>query len=1094
MSLLIELEAAYSQRSVTLAGSGVTAFVVNRGLTLGATVASPLFSRSFEGDRAFVTGAPLGSREQQIPLRVSGSDVAELQENLDSLFRVCDDVTRQGGGVLRYRSASGSSVTRYRVVSARVEVGELASYEAHLWQRVTLALVVDPYGLAPVYAIEDRFSVDTFGTDGVYNPGGADWTKFSGNGSASVSGGSLTTATTTGTTDYLHDGSGHEFGDVQVTTKVRHNTLAASKLGGVVVKHIDANNLIWCYALSDGAGAGTLTLRVKVGGTNADTTTAITTLAASTDYWVRGRIEGNVVTVEWFASEPTPMATPTHTTSVTLSAAQAANVGKSIRGSSGILFNTQGTGTIGFDDFRVQPLTYRNVTLPAALRLEGEWGGTTDALAAIHYTASGGTAPRAMLYSWWNTPRPHNYVANQGAELIGSAATGAGSAYNWSAAAVSGVVANAATSIERTTTAASIRTGTGSFVIVCPATANSGASTAIYRRGGFKKGRTYVATAWVYSAAGTTNARIRLGVSGDIGSSAALALSTTYTQRAVTWTPTADTDVAYFAAEITAATGTTWNVDDVRVFELRENLDATSNDYDTRQLGRTSTLGLWKLTETSGSTAANSVSGGAQAGTFGASGLTKGVAGPLVGSSNTAVLTTGSDVVANFGAPGAAFKTAAFTHTIWVKPDNVGSSTRCFMSAAGTNYGFAGYVTSTGQIQFVTVEATVSTTLSSTAGDMVNGLWHKVDLVYTGTQKLIYVNGRLVAVATTTYTNTSWDATAWNISSTGGVTRLTGTYGEISYANAALDAETIWLDYVAGRAIMEPETALGGFGPGIIPAAAYSAAHASLSGSAFTQTTDADYLVGAGPQASGALSTNGNLDFPILPHLFTPDDYTSDEIDVAVFARIEVASTQTSLACTLSVAPERGTSYGNRRYSNYRSSGKTLTLPLSGTRFKPYYLGRITLKIDRTKPRREWLRLALTNSGAATGTVGVDYLIVVPARSLASSQRGAADAIVPSFIASTSETTKAIGLGTDGEITGMLTGTIVDHTAGDALTPDASLLGEPLRIPADSCELLAWPSDQVIDLTDSSDHTMAETYAGTIRVDLQPRTHLLKQT
>jgi hypothetical protein len=262
------------------------------------------------------------------------------------------------------------------------------------------------------------------------------------------------------------------------------------------------------------------------------------------------------------------------------------------------------------------------------------------------------------------------------------------------------------------------------------------------------------------------------------------------------------------------------------------------------------------------------------------------------------------------------------------------------------------------------------------------------------------------------------------------------------------------------------------------------------------QTTDSDYLVGTGPQGSGAITADtGELEFPILPHLFTPDDYTGDEVDVAVFARVEVASTQTSLNAAISIASERGTSYGARRYGNpHRATGKALTLPSSSTVFKAYYLGTVTMRVDRTRPRREWLRIAVSNSGAATGTVGFDYLVVVPARSLASTQYGATAAATPDFIASTAETTKAIGVDTAGEITGRLLGSIVDHTNGDAHTPDDGIGGAPLRIDPDGCELLVWPSDQVIDLADSSAHSMAETYAGTLHVALQPRTNLLRQS
>lgn len=474
-------------------------------------------------------------------------------------------------------------------------------------------------------------------------------------------------------------------------------------------------------------------------------------------------------------------------------------------------------------------------------------GGTDDALADIYYTATSGT-PSVMMYSWWPQLAAHNYVHNHGAELIGTSATGA---YGWVATAVAGVI-SAATSITRTTTAAKFRTGVAGFEVITPATTDTGASIRIHRRGGFKSGTTYTAQCYVRSAADTTAVRVKLGISGDLGTGTASALTSTFAVRTVTWTPAADADVAYFAVGVNAATATTFQVDDVLVFE--------------------------------------------------------GITAP-------------------------------------------------------------------------TFEA-------------------------------------------------------------------------------------------------------GGNGPGIIFAADYNQAAASIAGgTAWTMTTDADYLSGYGPQASGALSTNGNLDYPILPHLFTPDDHTDDEVDVAIFARIEVASTQTSLACAISMSPDRGTSYGARRYGTFASTGKTLKLPSSGTVFKPYYLGTVTLKVDRYKPRREWLRLSFTNSGAATGTVGVDYIVAVPVRSTASSRRGAAASVVPTFLSGTS---------IQKLVKHDLSGAVVEAD-GTGQAPDDGLGGEPVRVPPTGCELLVWPSDQVIDLTDSSSSSMSETFTGSVIVKTTPRFHLLKQ-
>lgn len=867
MTLLLKLDASYSTRSVTLADPSVTAYTVNQALSLGSPVSDPLYSRTFDGERVMVTGAPAGMREVQIPLRVNGASVSALQTALDNLLRVADDITRQGGGWLRYRSASGSYVTRYRVGMARVDIGSLETYEAHTWQRVTLALVVDPFGLADPLDITDGFSADSLGTGGLYNLGGADWTAVTGaltNGT--VSGGVVDAAANLSTENlWTHTGTPHTYGDVSVSLKHTVGATLTNYKAGVILRYVDASNYVEAYVDDTGAASRIRIDKVVATARTNMVSTALTRIVAGTSYWIEAKIVGNVVTAEHWTSKPTPMGADANQATDTFDSTEAAlfgitNVATGVEGRVGIVWTPIET-TSSLDDFKVRALCYREITFPRSLMLEGAWGGTQDALAGIYYTASGGTAPTAMLYAWWPRVAAHNMVWNGGGESVGSSAS---TAYGWSVAAVTGISV-AATSVARTTTAASIRTGSAAFEAVTDAATSSGPTFVIYRRGGFRKGVTYSASAWIRAAVGTTSMLLRLGVgSSDRGTSASgTNLTTSWQQVTCTWTAAADADVAWVGIITNAATATTFQFDDVVVFE--------------------------------GTTA--------------------------------------------------------------------------------------------------------------------------------------------------------------------------------------------------------PTCELGGFGPGFIPAAAYNSAAASTRGTEFTQTTDADYLVGVGPQGSAAITADtGELEFPILPHLFTPDDYASDEVDVAVFARIEVASTQTSLACAISMASERGTSYGARRYGSLRSGGKTIKLPSSGTVFKPYFLGVVTLKVDRTRPRREWLRLAFSNSGSATGTFGVDYLVVAPVRSICGTQRGSTDAITPDFIASTAETTKVVGVDTDGEITGRVMGAVVEHTNADSFTPDDGLCGEPIVLSPDGAELLVWPSDQVIDLSDSSTHNMAETYSGTVQVAVQPRTHLLRQS
>ena len=124
------------------------------------------------------------------------------------------------------------------------------------------------------------------------------------------------------------------------------------------------------------------------------------------------------------------------------------------------------------------------------------------------------TAPWAIV-GWAQRSSVENYVLNGGFE------DGVTPANLWSVAAVTGVT-GAATSISAVadgTLGAAAKFGEWVGQLVCPATINTGATHAIYRR--FRKGNVYTFSVWVRASSGTTTVRARLGVSGDIASAAA---------------------------------------------------------------------------------------------------------------------------------------------------------------------------------------------------------------------------------------------------------------------------------------------------------------------------------------------------------------------------------------------------------------------------------------------------------------------------------------------------------------------------------------------------------------------------------------------
>ncbi len=854
-SLYIKLEHTFTLTSLVLVnGSTNTGYTALRdGTALGAVVATPMFSRTIDSFGVKVSGETREAREQQLSILVTGTTLSDLKTKLDALNTMSVQINRKGGGTLYYRSDNGTAVTKFKVSAMKVSpVDNLSDYETLLRVRVVIGLIVDPFGLKPSYDITDDFSVDTFGTAGKFNIGGADWTADAGaltNGT--VTGGVLDAAANLATENrFLHTGTGYTWGDVEV--QVKHTvgaTLTNYKAGGVHTR-VDASNYINAYVDDTGAASRLRIDKVIAGVTTNLASTALTRITVSTAYWVVARIENNTFYAEHWLVEPTPQGTPTSTATWVMTTAEAAVFGTAIKGGVGVVWTPIET-TASLDDIRIRAMVYRSWSLPDLLPMNHNYGGTIEARAGVSYTA-GTTIPTWMLYSWWPKQAVHNWVWNGGAENFTSSATTA--ARGWVATAVAGVI-GAGTSILRDTTSTKIRTGSAGFEIIVPATSDTGASFLIYRR--FKKGITYTAQCYLKALAGTTNVRIKLGVSGDISTESAVALSATWTLHTIAWTPTADVEGAYVAIGVSAATATTFQMDDAIVYE------------------------------------------GTTAPTF--------------------------------------------------------------------TYGGFGF-----------------------------GIHYARDL----------------------------DSAKYNESSDG----------------------------------------------------AFFA----------TLTADATYLSGYELSGTGAMTTQANLEYFILQHLLTPDDFASGEVDVSIIARCEVASTQTSLNCVASIAPEGGTTFGARKYTEFRTTGKAFTLPSGGTVFRNYYLGTVTINVDRINPSRLKLRLAFTNSGAATGLFGVDFIALVPSHRTALSRSSTTTTNALSFLGALLETKK---VNYDLSSTSRNDASYVSN----APIKDDGIGGVKILTPNEACEMLVIPSDTITDLQDSSTASNTKSYTGAVQVSVDPQVHLLNQ-
>lgn len=203
--------------------------------------------------------------------------------------------------------------------------------------------------------------------------------------------------------------------------------------------------------------------------------------------------------------------------------------------------------------------------------------------------------------------------------------------------------------------------------------------------------------------------------------------------------------------------------------------------------------------------------------------------------------------------------------------------------------------------------------------------------------------------------------------------------------------------------------------------------------------TDTNYRNNNGIRTTTSGSGTASAHWVVDPSVMQADDFTRATIDVEAWARVELASGVVSPKLTLSLEPNAGTSFGGIRYSaEYGSAGKLLTKPSSGSAFRFVRLGTITMPIDTAEPLRWNLKLSAQWSTSSSGVFGVDYLMLVPARSRAVSKSGVAnDSAYPDFVISTSDTTKIVRSD--------LSGLVASATGNPGL--DSGLGGTPIELP-----------------------------------------------
>lgn len=325
---------------------------------------------------------------------ISGSTADIAMQNAEAFLAQLDNI--DAGRYLEWRPDGAT-------YSVLFELRGSATWQPNYsWVQFagTQSLIVEvTFPVAPVarlldMEIGDDFSVDSL-SDYTYDSGAA--------GNETVTGGELDAgANFTVENRAIHTARGYDYGDLQVTAKFKPGATITNFKAGVVVKRISATNYIEVYVDDNGTNSRLRIDKIVAGvRTNLATTNLATRVSNGTAGWVRGRIEGNVVTAEYFLTVPGLQSGPTLTNTTTLAGGDATTFGAGAYGKPGRVWIPQDTAA-KLDDYTVEPFVYRNQTLPAKISLNGPIPGTAPALTDITLsTSASGTVPIPFALIAW---------------------------------------------------------------------------------------------------------------------------------------------------------------------------------------------------------------------------------------------------------------------------------------------------------------------------------------------------------------------------------------------------------------------------------------------------------------------------------------------------------------------------------------------------------------------------------------------------------------------------------------------------------------------------------------------------------------------
>lgn len=306
-------------------------------------------------------------------------------------------------------------------------------------------------------------------------------------------------------------------------------------------------------------------------------------------------------------------------------------------------------------------------------------------------------------------------------------------------------------------------------------------------------------------------------------------------------------------------------------------------------------------------------------------------------------------------------------------------------------------------------------------------------------------------------------------------------YAAVGVRTTTATATTFRMDGVQmyeGTVPPAPEN-LGAVAPhGIIQGESAS----SLGTWAIVSDTNYRSAFGIRATASGVGSTGG--EWLIDPSVIASEDFAKGEVDVEVWARMELGSGLVSPRMVLGAAPAAGITYGFQRFSNeWGAVGRALTKPSSGTAFREVLLGTVTLAVDPERPVRWKLTLQGSWAAGSSGSFGLDHMTLVPKtrRAISGPVGKVFDATYPRLFQSVNETTKILYADGSGA------------TAKPNENPFPSVgMSRSLEMAPGPVEALLQLSSLVPDDPTADASTAQEDHTATVHFAVIPRVHLVR--